>query len=513
MGKKKFIDKKKAATFCVLSRDSSDPLYAQGPENDRVFVRVDNNPVSIIGMSEDEFEGNHENDPNTVSALNPNDVEYSDGFLGGQSDCLPDSVRREILELGFPDDGYNYLNHLREIRNTGGGSAYYENSKANLHNVPDDIKAYDATRVQVAHVTEETDDTGPKTLYSVAERTLNVRVQKAVDPDVVKLLDEVESEFGSDVDDLEEDFIVKANILEETDDVLSEKSSAFVSEAQDEVLNESHSVISHGPGNEVGTNLFANANMGFTEKPRVHRLLDQQFDLLECREYGTDSDDSEYDGLIGKEERSLSEKLNHGLKGHELDDLELDEGYRAPADISDVKDAAEIVRRCVEYAEKYENEEDSVVVVVAESSDESEYQDCETVVSTYSNLDNHPGRIKASETSRQKRLSETISRAMKTKNGNVISLGGKDKLPVDYLPNGRKQTKEKTKLVSIIEPPKRKPRGEESKEQKKERKAAVKEERREARRVKKEVKGIFRGEATRAQKVAADSAPSSFHLT
>ncbi|XP_039162863.1 uncharacterized protein LOC120290605 [Eucalyptus grandis] len=48
--------------------------------------------------------------------------------------------RREILELGFPDDGCNYLGHLREIRNAGGGSAFYQNPKARLDLVPKDVK-------------------------------------------------------------------------------------------------------------------------------------------------------------------------------------------------------------------------------------------------------------------------------------------------------------------------------------------------------------------------------------
>lgn len=42
--------------------------------------------------------------------------------------------------------------------------------------------------------------------------------------------------------------------------------------------------------------------------------------------------------------------------------------------------------------------------------------------------------------------------------------------------------------------------------------AAVKEERREARRAKKELKGLFKGEAHHAQKVAAFTGPSSIHL-
>ena len=147
MGKKKFIDKKKAATFQLFARDSSDPVYHEGPENDHVFVRVDNNPVSISGL-DDNHDGGSEfgNDPNSIFAGAPDDV---DGFgshnivalqSAGGSGPLPDHVRREILELGFPDDGYDYLIHLREIRNTGGGSSYYHNPKANLHDLPYDVK-------------------------------------------------------------------------------------------------------------------------------------------------------------------------------------------------------------------------------------------------------------------------------------------------------------------------------------------------------------------------------------
>jgi hypothetical protein len=42
--------------------------------------------------------------------------------------------------------------------------------------------------------------------------------------------------------------------------------------------------------------------------------------------------------------------------------------------------------KCVEYAKRYLNEtaEEEVVVLVSESSDESEVCDCETIVSTFS---------------------------------------------------------------------------------------------------------------------------------
>ncbi|THF97981.1 hypothetical protein TEA_010595 [Camellia sinensis var. sinensis] len=152
------------------------------------------------------FEGDEDgqfadNDPNSMFADAPNDCDDEDD--------------------GFPDDGYNYLIHLREIKNTGGGSAYYHNSKAKLDQLPLDVKAYDALRVEILGVN---DDSNKKSIYNVASRTVGVRIQKAVDPEVVALLDDSDlSRFGSNDEDLEEDFVVKANLLNEAEDVEFDK--------------------------------------------------------------------------------------------------------------------------------------------------------------------------------------------------------------------------------------------------------------------------------------------------
>ncbi|GKU90046.1 hypothetical protein SLEP1_g4093 [Rubroshorea leprosula] len=207
-----------------------------------------------------------------------------------------------------------------------------------------------------------------------------------------------------------------------------------------------------------------------------------------------------------------------------MEDLELDDKYVGPADLlkanerpiskESLDNAADILCRCAEYAKKYENgSEDDKVAVVEESSDESEQWDCETIISTYSNLDNHPGKIGAPAIARRKKLVEAVFGSLSATSP-VISLRGKEKLPVDHLPHGKKTAAEKVKGVggSKTEQLKRRPHGHETKEEKKERKAAVKEERREARKVKKEMKGLYRCEAQRAQKVAVITGPSSIHL-
>ncbi|KAJ7957825.1 protein LTV1-like [Quillaja saponaria] len=217
------FDKKKSATFQLLARDSTDPNFGEAPGSDRVFVRVDNNPVSVDSF----FDGDLDNVPDDGDLCSrfadaPEDDDDGDdderifgcsmrpqSKIDGDLHPLSDHVRREILELGFPDDGYNYLTHLREIKNTGGGSAFYHNSKAKIDQLPRDVKAYDASRLQIPEVTANPDE---KTIYSVASKTVGVRIQKAVDPEVAALLDDSDvSLLGSDVEDLEEDFIVQAN--------------------------------------------------------------------------------------------------------------------------------------------------------------------------------------------------------------------------------------------------------------------------------------------------------------
>lgn len=493
MGKKKFIDKKKAATFELCPRDTSDPLYSDAPGGDKIFLRVDQNPVNINGFTEDNSQFD-----DAPEEGGEEDLAYGYSSFAGSSSSnnnpLPAHVRKEILELGYPDDGYNYLDHLREIKNTGGGSNFYSNPKFEGEFLPrDDVKAYDASRVKVSGVVvEDGGGDDDKLMYSVASKTVNVKVKKAIDPEVAALLEDSDgSEFGSDVEDLEEDFVVQAQEGEG----------------------------GSGVGNEEE---FADGTPVVVEsKPRVIRQIDELFDQLELNEYGSESEDNDVGyGEEEEEEEFNAQSVGNNLiyekpKGYELDD----EKYMNPADLlknsDNVKDKEElenIIRRSVQYGEDLVNgNEDEFVEVVEESSDESEKWDCETIVTTYSNLDNHPGRICDPERARKK-LSEALAKA-KSVNGSgsrIITLQGKEKLPVEFLPGRRAEQTSSVKPKA--EPVKRKAHGEETKEEKKERKAAVKTEKREARKMKKETKELYRFETQRAQKAVAVSGPSSIPL-
>ncbi|KAL8514734.1 hypothetical protein ACS0TY_013714 [Phlomoides rotata] len=511
--KKKFIDKKKSATFHLMARDTSDPNYTEA-SSDQVFFRVDNNqytPQSFFG-DDNTNDCGVSADPDSIFADAPEDCDDEDanGYVemlhhNSQTTTLPDHIRREILELGYPDDGYNYLAHLREIKNTGGGSAYYHNPKADFHKLPQDVKAYDASRVEVSKI----NDASEKFIYGVASKTVSVRLQRVADPEIAALLDDDDSsKFGSDIEDLEEDFVVRANLLEETvGEEIDEKLSSAVDSSVDHLQSRDSSVPS-------GTDKGACMPCLGDKKPRVLRPLDEQFDLLELNEYADDSEE-ECIGYMDEEEcqESLTEKLNNVFKVHPPSLLHL---HKEADDNESPEPTAEVIRRCKEYAEKYNDENDDLEeVLVEESSDESEVWDCETIVTTYSTLDNHPGKIGAPEARRKKQLVEAISGSSLDPN-QLITLKGKDRLPVDFLPRSRKNGEEKRKDEKDVNEKRsellKKPRCQETKEEKKERKSAVKLERREAREVKKEMKGLYKYEAHRAQKVAAFTGPSSIHL-
>ncbi|XP_076958383.1 uncharacterized protein LOC143634099 [Bidens hawaiensis] len=493
--KKKFIDKKKAATFQLISRDSSDPNYSESPSGDRVFVRVDGNSETPF------FDEQADDDGNGIFDDAPDD--YSGDEIDGRAGRLPDDVRREIVELGFPDDGYNYLAHLREIRVAGGGSSFYQNPKASLNQLPRDVKAYDASRVNVSKANDE--DAVKNSIYGIAVNTVPVRIQKAIDPEVDALLDDSDqSGFGSDVEDFLDNFAINANLPDASEDVQPVNNLTSESTIANNKEDEYYAKHSH--------------NNGFVAaKPRERRPLDEQFDLLELQEYGTD-DESAYDNDAASEyddddyecHDALAEKLNPVP-------LEIDGKYKLLSNDKNIEEepitletAADLRPRCMQYAEQFENENDNDKedVLLEESSDESEKWDCETIITTYSNLDNHPGKIEAPG-GRRKKLTETVNNAFNNPT-HVIALKGKEKIPVDFLPHSKTSANDKIKPKNVPLP--RKKLGQETKEEKKERKAAVKEEKREARRAKKDLKGLYKSEAQQAQKVAAFTGPSSIHL-
>ena len=120
--------------------------------------------------------------------------------------------------------------------------------------------------------------------YKVASKIVGVRVQNVVDPEIAALLDDDDlSRFGSDVEDLEEDFVVQANLCEDGEDGTT---NSKISVVEDDERTAGSLLVNN---KSFGDHIFEDADMEHLEeavdgsdvdKPRTRRLLDDQFDTV-----------------------------------------------------------------------------------------------------------------------------------------------------------------------------------------------------------------------------------------
>lgn len=100
-----------------------------------------------------------------------------------------------------------------------------------------------------------------------------MRVQKAVDPEIAALLDDSDlSRFASDAEDLEEDFVVKANMHDGETAGGDEKVNSTLQ------LEEFSQVAPFEFGSGEIIDEFLNKEQG--DQARTRRLLDEQFDMV-----------------------------------------------------------------------------------------------------------------------------------------------------------------------------------------------------------------------------------------
>ncbi|KAL6841927.1 hypothetical protein ACP4OV_028439 [Aristida adscensionis] len=340
------------------------PRPGAADASDRVFVRVDSNPYSVPGFADDGGGGGGGGGPSSSAAAGGEGGTSSSSADEGTGDDLPERVRQEIMALGLPDDGYDYLAHLRELRpslsSTGGGgsSAVFLPSRRRpgRSGLPVDVKAYDLSCVPIG---------------SGEAATAARRVEEAIDLDVVRLLE------GSDLpavesgdEDLEEDFVLVASQPEEEQPIEDEgKNFGVVDGAEDDEL-------------EVGR-----GKDGAQQLPREH------FDSFALEEHAAGEDGCCLQGIDHGEDYGADEKrtapqyfvhrtLESSLKEH-------------------IGASSGAVFENAGYAERYEPGEEERVVLFREASERSAVGYCSTASSgSYINL--HHGKDLVSESGKKK---------------------------------------------------------------------------------------------------------------
>lgn len=476
--KKKFIDKKKAVTFNLVHRSQRDPLAADETAPQRVLV-----PVNT-----------------TIPPTKDKDPEYT-----------PEQRKEEQRKYGiYYDDDYNYLQHLKDTK---------EVTLVLQPKTPHKKKPTESTK------TDEIIDEDEEPPIPVTERLmlpssvfasefeedvglLNKAAPQGLrldlDPEVVAALDE-DFDFDDPENELEDNFIELAmgdddeEAYDEDEGSSGDDNSekAFSSDFESNDESDSQDEDNRGrmptwapPDKDDTKSRFSQYSMSSSIMRRNQglELLDNRFEKMYA-EY----DDTELGAL------DLDEIEGHMPETHAML-LQAAQEFEASQRKYKLDKETEM-RRLQRLQEIEEESEEDVVTVEVEPK---ERWDCETILSTYSNLYNHPKLIE--EPKKPKRI------VIDPKTGIPKDVLGADggKLTVKALarfnamseaaPRAADVASRADTLLSTLSALSIRPT-DESVEEKRERKRLLKEYRRERRIEKKANKEAFKEEKKRQEKI------------
>lgn len=336
--KKKFIDKKNAITFHLVHRSQQDPLISSDDASKHVLVPQ------------------RDKDPS-------------------------DRRKEEQRKFGvFFDDDYDYMQHLKDTNEVYEleivDRVYREDSSATKGlglKLPSSVLASEYEK-PVGLLNEAVQIRGPRPDW---------------DPDIVEALDD---DFNFDDPDkqLEDDFIQVANKepgeceegsdLEAVSDLDSDEAAVSGSDDFDADL--------HYEGNrfmdEETRSQFTNYSMSSSVIRRNEglTLLDDRFEKL-FEEY----DDTEI-GALDEEDIDGSIQQNSTVLNTLMEEFEQQQRLKKLKEVVDEKEGEK-----VELVSEDEESEPSDTELITVEVEQAEKWDCESILSTYSNLYNHPRLI------------------------------------------------------------------------------------------------------------------------
>nr|SVE73647.1 EOG090X08PQ [Daphnia atkinsoni] len=450
---KKFIDKKNAVTFNLVHRSQKDPLAADEKAPQRVLV-------PIASKTEKNAE------PSTPSKA----VE-------------PGKQKEELAKLGiYFDDDYNYLQHMRDVKQTAEWELAEDNKNSRVWKAPL-VKGLSDQQYKL---------TLPSSVFqSEVEESVGLLNRAAphsgprpdLDPDIVAAMDD-DFNFDDPDNELEDDFIAFANGVPSDEDTEDDEEGSDVDgeeeeDEDDDVLCDMRSdsgQLSHD--NDDNKSRFTEYSMTSSVIRRNAQLslLDDRFEQMMAQ-----YDDEEMGALDCEEiEGHITLQDKEVLKLAEAYEYEKTEGIRLGREIGKV--ARDEVEGAVErYLDKYESDDDR-----DSSSSEGEQErkwDCESILSTYSNIYNHPKLISEPQNSKLIKVCPKTGVPL-----NVLGKPGLTKKFLDQLNEetgvSKKYCAETQSIISTLSTISIRPK-DETPEQRTERKRLVKEYRQERRKEKK----------------------------
>uniref|UniRef100_A0A672Z1U3 Protein LTV1 homolog n=1 Tax=Sphaeramia orbicularis TaxID=375764 RepID=A0A672Z1U3_9TELE len=447
--KKSFIEKKKAVTFHLVHRSQRDPLAADEKAPQHVLL-----PATKVEV---------------------------------------EKRREEQRNFGvFFDDDYDYLQHLKEA---SGRSELVASGM--VHNDGQPFQLCDEDEDEENGTPAATINLPSSVFASEFEEEVGLLNKAApisgprldMDPDIVAALDE---DFNYDDPDniLDDDFIIKANSASGAPDMEGDDDDDEWEDTDDEGdfdseggFSDEEEMVEGGCGREF---LFMDeeTKSRFTEYSLTSSVMrrNEQLSLLDDRfekfyeQFDDDEigalDNAELEGFIEPDSARLEEVIKDYFKQKQKESLRPDD--LGPKELPALKEEDED-----------EEEEEEMETVVVEAPEDK--WDCETIISTYSNIYNRP---------------KIIEEPPKSK---PIRVSSKTGIPLDVLPARGLTAKQAERMTRINDSdlpractqPRNK---DESKEERKARKQAIKEERKERRVEKRANKTAFKEEKVRQEK-------------
>jgi len=441
-----FIDKKNAVSFHLVHRSQQDPLAADEEAPQRVLQQVETK-----------------------------------------------KVKEEERKFGvFYDDDYNYLQHLKDrqvVEHDWSQADTFILSAGQKGETGQSAAPSVASKLpSVVFATE-----GPEEEVGLLNKAAPTGLDLSLDPDIVAAMDD-DFDYDDPENALDDDFIIQAmdedggSDDDEDYEDCSDMDSEFGGGRSDgEEDDEVPSLLSWN-GEETGTK-FTNYSMSSSciRRNQQLSLLDEQFDKF-------------MDGYGEMEEGAL--------EGEEIEGVIGEEGIRMKHLILEAEKERKTRRQQIEREEEVTR---NALLQVDEDSEGSEKEemeklelepkdkwDCESILSTYSTLYNHPKLISEPKNRRP------VPIELSSKTGMPLNVLGRGLTAAALkqldAANGESEDDKEDDLRSRLSVLSVRP-SHETKEEKKERKAMVKEVRRERRKEKKGNTQAFKEEKARQHKL------------
>ncbi|KAI9596280.1 Low temperature viability protein-domain-containing protein [Syncephalis fuscata] len=455
MVKKKFIEKKSARHFHLVHRSQRDPLIADAEASDRVFKEI------TRGHGAANRQANHLSD------------------IGSSDDEENHTGEAALFGVSFDDSEYDYTQHLRPIGNQGAifleAPTRERKEKKSSVQIKDDVSTVDESPRNPSKTLLPAE-----VLPSVYEMPIGLMNQPAVvqglqpdmDPELREALEALELSDNEEEDDEEAEDTLDDDFIAQLDADADSNEDAFdfdvVGESDEDDYDDDENDDEGGwerrflkfkqlraaaaddnqsdrfETGSVGTGFSMSSSAMFRNEKLT--MLDEQFDRIQeeyernddDEENDDDDDDADIDPKTGRRthisikqredfEAILDDFLDkyevigkkmlpmlHGSAGEKLG------AYRHALLVDeDDTDAGRIKEATAQLNERaYRSTIDAAksIDMLYPQEKERDAWDCESILSTYSNLENHPGLIQ--EVNRRIRLSRKSGMPIVVEDGN-----------------------------------------------------------------------------------------------